>query len=60
MTDPWRYRCPNGHTSGSWQRNQDGLVVCDQCRRNPDIDQHVHPFLVDARTGRMSTERLAV
>jgi len=58
MNDPWRYRCPNGHTS--WQARQSDLVesggayYCIACKQN-GIDPHFDE-LADAKTGKTVTE----
>lgn len=52
MTQDWRYRCPNGHTS--WVRrvshHADAPYYCDSCERHGH-DQYRFDALVDAKTG---------
>ncbi len=45
--DPWRWRCPNGHTH--WRAVQSGGYVCRSCQAHPDYDEHHFDELVDAR-----------
>lgn len=50
--EPWRWRCPNGHTS--WDRTNNH-VWCPECRRANEAGADVHPEhyeIVDARNDR--------
>ena len=49
--DPWRLRCPNGHTS--WEHTPDGY----RCLTGKRFDQSCAEFdrLVDAKTGEAVT-----
>lgn len=57
MTDPWRYRCPNGHTTFQY-RSRDprhgveagSKYYCSTCNRN-GLDPH-HDVLIDHKTGK--------
>jgi len=51
--EPFRWRCPNGHTV--WDRTNNHLW-CQSCRRaleadHPRVDRAEHHEIVDARTG---------
>jgi len=44
--DPWRYRCPNGHTSwkavNSWQKQSQSKYYCRSCQQygnDPHFDE---------------------
>lgn len=32
MADPWRYRCPRGHSD--WRTRSDGTYYCKGCARS--------------------------
>ena len=53
--DPWRYRCPEGHTT--WTSTQSGMkqakapFYCISCQRKDGVSPHFEK-LTDAKTGK--------
>lgn len=64
MTEPWRFRCPNGHTSFQFRPGNPNHGVdaktryyCPVCRdtgRSPH-----HEFVIDAKTGEQVTKAVS-
>lgn len=49
MSDPWRYRCPEGHTSLE-SRTRSGTYRCRPC-------DEIYDQLLDAKTGDLVNSR---
>jgi len=53
--EPWRYRCPEGHTN--WQSRQSGIhhseapFYCMSCKDGDGLSPHFEK-LTDAKTGK--------